>query len=334
VSVRDLRVQKRERDLVAATHGRGVWILDDIRWIEEMDASVMNKEVHGFPVKPATLWSMYDQVEELGDRTYRAKNPTFGAWFTIHLKNDLKEKEKAVVTINDATGKTVRTFTDSTLKAGINRMVWNLRCNEPVKMNGARTSWWGGSGGPMTAPGEYVAKIAVAGQSVELPFSVRQDPRIGIPAQDLQLKHTTAVSLRELLSEANRMINESDAVLRQLGELQKKLGQANDKATQDLVKEAQQKLNNYRDEVLRRPPPSMGYRQRPRLREEVQELMYTVDGPEARPTTQQLSRVTELEKEVSEARALLQKILAEDIARINERVKDLPQVVTGAAVNN
>ncbi|MFM8347302.1 MAG: hypothetical protein ACKOAR_04580, partial [Bacteroidota bacterium] len=328
VSVRDLRVQKRERDLVAATHGRGVWILDDIRWIEETDASVSAKELHGFSVKPATLWSIYDQVEELGDRTYRAKNPAFGAWFNVHLKNDLPAKEKATVSIADGTGKVVRTFSDSTLKAGINRLVWNLRLDEPVKMNGARSGWWGGSGGPMAAPGNYVATITAAGTSVQLPFTVRQDPRINIPVQDLQLKNSTALSLRDLLSETNRMINESDAVIRQLNELQKKLGQAADKTASDMVKEAKQKLDQYRDDVLRRPPPSMGYRQRPRLREEVQELMYTVDGPEARPTTQQLSRVTELEKEVSEARMMLQKILAEDIARINERVKDLPQVMT------
>jgi hypothetical protein len=128
------------------------------------------------------------------------------------------------------------------------------------------------------------------------------------------------------------MINESDAVMKQLDEVSRKLKTTGDKVAADLVNEATRKLREFRDEVLRRPPPTMNYRTRPRLREEVQSLMGTVDGAEARPTTQQMTRVKELDREVSEAKATYQKILDTDIAQINEKVKDMPQIVVSKPV--
>lgn len=340
VSVRDIRIQKRDRDLVAATHGRGIWIMDDMRWLEELDANVSAKELHGFAVKPATLWKMYDQLENLGHETYRAANPAYGAWFTYYLKGDLKERTRVEVTVLDADGKTVRTLRDSTAKAGVNRIVWNLRYTPATAMaggfggggGGGGGGGFGGGGGPLAAPGEYKVRIAANGQTVEMPFTVRKDPRIPASVEDLKLKHATAVAVRDMLSETNKMINESDAVMKQLDEVSRKLKTTGDKVASDLVNEATRKLKEFRDEVLRRPPPTMNYRTRPRLREEVQSLMGTVDGAEARPTVQQLARVKELDREVSEAKAAYQKILDTDISQINEKVKDLPQIVVSKPV--
>ncbi|MDH4058915.1 MAG: hypothetical protein OEU76_09125, partial [Cyclobacteriaceae bacterium] len=330
VSVRDLRVHKRERDLIASTHGRGVWILDDMRWLEEMDASVTAKELHGFPVKTATLWNMFDQLENLGNKTYRAKNPDYGAYLNFYLKNDLKEKEKAEVTIEDATGKVVRTWKDSTARAGVNRLVWNLRSTPASGGRGGGGFFgFGGGFGPMVAPGNYTAKLKANGQTVEMPFSVRADPRITIPVEDLVLKNTTALALRDMLSETNKIINDSESILRQLNELSKKVKTTGDKATEDQISQTVKKLNEFMDETLRRPPPAMNYRSKPRLREEVQSLMFTVDDPAAKPTTQQIARTKELELEVGSAKNTLQKIINEDVSSINEKVKDLPQVVVG-----
>lgn len=337
VSVRDLRVQKRDRDLVAATHGRGIWIMDDFRWLEEMDANVMAKELHGFPVKPATLWRMYGQLENLGHETYRAPNPEYGAYFNFYLKSDLKEKTRVEVAILDAEGKTVRTMRDSTARAGMNRIVWNLRYTPAVAAAGGFGGGGGGGGfgfggGPVAAPGEYKARITANGQTVELPFTVKKDPRVLATVEDLKLKHATTIAVRDMLSETNRMINESDGVMRQLDEVSRKVKTTGDKVAADLVNEATRKLKEFRDEVLRRPPPTMNYRTRPRLREEVQSLMGTIDGADARPTVQQMTRVKELEREVSEAKAAYQKILDTDITQINEKVKDLPQIVVSKPV--
>ena len=184
----------------------------------------------------------------------------------------------------------------------------------------------------MVAPGDFIAKLSASGQSIELPFSVCPDPRIPIPIEDLKSKTTAALALRDLLSETNKMINDTESILRQMDELSKKLSTSDDKTTADQVSEAVKKVKEFRDEILRRPPPAMNYRSRPRLREEVQSLMFTVDDPVAKPTTQQTTRIKDLEKEVSDAKTILEKILTDDISRINERVKDLPQIVVGKPV--
>ena len=72
VSVRDLRIQKRDRDLIVGTHGRGAYILDDIRPIEELN-DAQGKKIYLFKVREAVLWNMFWRLENIGDRKYKAK---------------------------------------------------------------------------------------------------------------------------------------------------------------------------------------------------------------------------------------------------------------------
>ena len=75
--------------------------------------------------------------------------------------------------------------------------------------------------------------------------------------------------------------------------------------------------------------PNMGYRQRPRLREEIRSLMRAVNSATAEPTQPQLSRLEQLKGEVSEAQAALQQIITDDIQKINDKTKNIPQISVG-----
>ena len=123
VSVRDLRIQARDRDLILGTHGRGAYILDDIRPIEELDMAE-GKNIHLFPVREAILWNMFWRIENLGDRTYKAKNPEFGAYINFTLDRD--SSEPVVVEIKDSDGNLVTTLEHKGAKKGVNRIVWDL----------------------------------------------------------------------------------------------------------------------------------------------------------------------------------------------------------------
>lgn len=330
-SVRDLRVQARERDLIASTHGRGVWIMDDIRALEEFN-STNGKTVHLFPVKTATLWHYAELIEELGDRTYRAKNPEYGAYFNVYLQND--PKEKVTLDILDEKGTVVRTLTDSTLKSGINRIVWDLQYQEAEKWNKPIPGDWGDYNIRVkVAPGNYVARLKANGQTVEASFTVRADPRIKLTDADYKLKTETVLSLRELMTRSHRVMNDADFVSKQLVELQEKLKAGkeagNDAGTIAQVEEAIKKLKDFQDEWMRRPPPNMGYRQRPRLREEISTLISDIDNATAPPTTPQINRLGELKQETSEAILKYEKIISEDVMKINDKLKSLPQIVTG-----
>ena len=141
------------------------------------------------------------------------------------------------------------------------------------------------------------------------------------------------LELRELLSKTNTMINESNMYNSQLKDLKKKLDQSKD---QSFDKELQEDINgviksisDFQDDILKRPPPNMGYRQRPRLREEIRSLMRAIDGATARPTQPQNARIEQLSGEVNEAQGILDGIVNDGIQRINDKTKNLPQITVG-----
>lgn len=331
VSVRDLRIQPRDRDLIVGTHGRGAWILDDIRPIQEM-ADTQGKSSHLFPVRRATLWHMFWRIENLGDRHYKAKNPDYGANINFYLTNS--EKTTATLEIVDAAGDVIRTLKDSTVTAGVNRIVWDLGHEAATKMKGA--SGGGFFSGPMypyVSPGTYTARLKVNGEVLETPIEVRSDPRMDLEQEAYEAKTKLLLELRALLSQTNTMINNTNTYSAQLLELKKKLeqreGQDVDQSLFDDIESALKHISAIQDDILKRPPPSMTYRQRPRLREEIRSLMRAVNGATAKPTQPQVSRSAQLKEEVSVASGKLNKIISTDIKGINAKTENIPQISVG-----
>jgi photosystem II stability/assembly factor-like uncharacterized protein len=165
IAVRDLAVQKRENDLVAATFGRGFFVLDDYSALRGISSATLDKEAALFSVRDALLYVPTRQYglrgkSFQGESFYTASNPPFGAVFTYYLKDGLKsrkeqrqqaEKDAAkkneplrypsldelrsedreespaiLLTITDGAGKVVRTVTGETSK-GFHRIAWDLR---------------------------------------------------------------------------------------------------------------------------------------------------------------------------------------------------------------
>ena len=335
VSVRDLRIQPRDRDLIVGTHGRGAWILDDIRPLQEMEAT-KGKVTHLFPVRKATLWHMFWRIENLGDRHYRAKNPDYGANINFYLADG--EKTTAVVEIVDATGDVIRTLKDSTATAGINRIVWNLGHDAATKMESDKGGgFFSGSIYPYVSPGTYTARLKVNGDVQETPITVRSDPRMSLGQDVYDAKTKAVLELRELLSQTHTMINNTNAYSTQLKELKKKLEQTNtqdlDKALFEDIERAIKQISALQDDILKRPPPAMTYRQRPRLREEIRSLMRAINGATALPTQPQMARLEQLKDEVNTAQKALHQLIASDIEKINQGTKNIPQISVGKKNN-
>jgi len=222
---------------------------------------------------------------------------------------------------------------DTLSKAGVNRVIWDLRFTEEEKINHPVKSAWGGwPVRPLVAPGVYTATLKANGQTVETKITVRADPRIKVSEQDLQVKTQTTLALRDQLSQTHNLINRTDDAVKQLTELQQRIKSAGSESGVDgsvaaQIEDAIKKLKEYEDDILRRPPPNMGYRQRPRLKEEIGDLFGAVDEATAKPTQPQLNRLDELKQETQDATNQLNRIINESVLPINEKVKNLPQVV-------
>jgi photosystem II stability/assembly factor-like uncharacterized protein len=328
VSVRDLRIQPRDRDLIIGTHGRGAWVLDDIRPLQEID-EVEENTAHIFPVRKAILWHMFWRLESLGDRHYKAKNPDYGAYINYYLPSG--DKVTATVDILDGTGKVIRTIIDSTASAGINRLVWDLGHEAAVPVKGARTSgFFSGKMYPYVVPGTYTARLKVNDQVLETTIEVQGDPRIEIPDEDYRLRTKSMLALRDLLSATNTMINNAKTYQQQLKELKQRLEQSDeqsfDQTVFDDIKHARQKISALQNDILKRPAPAMNYRQKPRLMEEIRSLSRAINGATSKPTQPQLSRIDQLRGEVSDAQNILGQIITGDIQKVNEKAKDVPPI--------
>lgn len=180
VRVDDVVVHPRENDLVLATHGRGVWILDDLTPLQQLSERVMAAEAHLFEPRPGVQWHQDVTLSRYvaGAKHFRGANPPPGTALSYHLKTAPAGEVK--MTISDVTGKVVRNLT-GTKEAGLNRVQWNLRGDPPPRPPNA-PSGSGGAGarfgatlGPAIEPGVYLIRLAVDGRELTTKVLVEED---------------------------------------------------------------------------------------------------------------------------------------------------------------
>ena len=246
IAVYDLDIQQRENDLVAATFGRGFYVLDNYEPLRTVGEDILNKRAHLFPVKDALL---YVPATPLGGRgtgsqghnMWSAKNPEFGATFSLYLDKvasslrskrqkkekklekdgepvyypsfeeiraeDLEGKASLVWQIYDATGNEIRRM-KSTPKKGIQRQVWNLRTNttDPVGSKGS---------GFLVTPGDYSVSVSLVKDGiVELLVDKQAFTVKGLNNQTLLAKNPEDLkAFRAEISELNRKVSGTEKVM-------------------------------------------------------------------------------------------------------------------------
>ncbi len=324
VSVRDLRVHPREGDLIIGTHGRGAWILDDIAPLQHWDQA-KDATAHLFPVRDATRWYMHSRLENQGTRRYRAPNPEYGAYINLFL--DEVPDTTIEVVISDASGEVVRVLDGIEAKAGLNRIVWDLRHDAATALDNPPTQGWGIAPVHVLAvPGRYQATVRVAGQTLEASFAVKPDHRFNLSAEGYAAQSAATLQLRALLSEAHTMINNTESLVRQLGELEAKLDSSDRDGLLALIQQGKEQAESVLA-LLRRPPPAMNYRVKPRLREEIRSLIRAIDSPVNAPTQPQLLRLEQLGVETAEAAGAYRALVNGVVADINQRTEAIPALL-------
>ena len=184
VPINDLTIQPRENDLVLGTHGRGIWILDQINAIQEVTPDIQKAVAHLFTINPAVMKRMASIRAHTGDMYYRGENPTYGAVIDLWARDSVPRNAR--VTIHDATGAQLTAVPiDAGPGSGVRRLTWNLRL-PPVAAGRAGADddegFGGGLPGRLVTPGTYTARLSLHGQQLEQRFEVREDPRVSLTA--------------------------------------------------------------------------------------------------------------------------------------------------------
>ncbi|MBD3413199.1 MAG: hypothetical protein GF421_02055 [Candidatus Aminicenantes bacterium] len=169
-SVHDLVIHPRENELIAATHGRGIYVTD-ISPLQEMNDILLNKDVHLFQIQDEILWKDMPRGRIYGQRQFRARNEAAGVKIYYYLKKGLKQE--AIITISDLYGHEVREL-KAEAKPGLNKVVWNMRA-EPEKTAEDRDSR--SSRGALVEPGEYVVTVELAGKILSTQCLIKSMPQ-------------------------------------------------------------------------------------------------------------------------------------------------------------
>lgn len=153
VAVDDIAIQPRERDLVIGTHGRSVYVMDDIGALEHWTADVPRHDVTFFPPRGATAFLVRDQSGVWGSRMFTAKNPPFGAYFDYYIAKDTGEGVQ--IAVSDSAGHAVRSLSGPGTP-GLHRVAWDLQAGEPTQRLG-RPEW--NNQALFVPPGRYRVKL-------------------------------------------------------------------------------------------------------------------------------------------------------------------------------
>jgi photosystem II stability/assembly factor-like uncharacterized protein len=226
VAVHDMLIHPRENDLIIGTHGRGIWILDDITPLEQLAQARQARIAHVFTPSPATTLNRRGGDGIFGYRLYETENPPSGALLSYYVAPTATGT--LTLAIVNAAGDVVRELpADET--PGIHRTSWNLRWasaqppapppqEEEEEEDEGPQFGGGGQDGPYVAPGTYRVQLrsaSTAGASPqvvhETSLDVRGDPLVSLTAAELRTLQDARMRSYRALADAHRLVQRLDA---------------------------------------------------------------------------------------------------------------------------
>jgi len=220
VPVDDIAIHPRENDLIFGTHGRSIWILDDITPLEQLSQDILASPAYLFNIRQAVIFNPYYHKGNLGHKYFVAPNPPFGAMISYYLKEE--DKEDVKIAIEDSSGQKIAELA-GTKEAGINRITWDLKYNVPAPP-GEEADRRFRAQGPFVLPGKYTVKLTAAEQELTQVLEVEGDPRIDISFEDRKKQHDALLTVYKLNPSLLAASNAANSVKR---EIDKQLGVLN-----------------------------------------------------------------------------------------------------------
>ncbi len=336
VPVDDIQIQPREDDLILATHGRSIYILDDLTPLQQLNSQVLGEDLHVFPIRNTIAWRIYQNRWFDGQQVFLGPNPPDGVLIDFYLKQKPAKEQKVTITVLDSSGKPIREIQDRNPQSGINRVNWDLRYDPPVKLTPeqeealAQGFFGGGARGPVADPGAYTVKVALGDNSQSQTVQLQQDPRIQISEADRTARHDAIMQLYALYKTGN------DGQ-RLIAGLKKSLDDALDawkkpeapKVPDEIRKQAealQKKVNDLSGKFI--PPAGFGgaggplHYTPPPLPQRVGRLMSQFDSYSAAPTLPEKDEMAAVSQGLSQALDALHALISTDLAGLNKALND------------
>jgi photosystem II stability/assembly factor-like uncharacterized protein len=322
VAVRDMVVQAQDNDLVIATHGRGIWIIDDITPLRSLNLKLLQEEAAFVSQRPTRQRILGIGGWPEGDASYTGDNPAGGAVIsyyqsTRHLFGDLK------IEVLDSSGKVLDTVPASK-RRGLNRVTWAMRAKPPVVPPAASVAGFA-TQGPRMVPGTYTVRMTKNKKVYETKLVVELDRRADYTVQDRRAQFDAAQrvsgmfgQISGLMMRINQTRGSAEALMDQAKGDAKLTGQL--KALSDRADEIRKKI------VATKEGGAITGEER--IRENLDNLFGVLILYEGRPSQNVIGRADELQRQIDAASKEFEALAAKDVPAVNQllRGKELPPI--------
>jgi photosystem II stability/assembly factor-like uncharacterized protein len=315
VAVRDLAIHPRDNDLVIATHGRGMWIIDDITPLRALTPATLASDVVFVHARPTVQKILAGGGWVNGDASYSGNNPTDAAVITYYLKKrhifgDMK------IEVLDASGHVVGNV-PSTKRRGLSRVTWSMR-QPPPRVPPAASAAFGAAYGPRVLPGTYTVKMTKDDKVYTTPLVVVPDPRATHSLADRQAQLALANRLVVMLGDMSNAVERMNTVRAALEDRASKLPAGDPLA--ERLRGASDAADVMRKKIVATKEGGMITGEE-RLRENLTDLYGAVVFYDGRPSQMQLDRTDAIGHELSDVVASFDAWSAKDLAALNSELR-------------
>ena len=330
-SIRDLHV--RDNDLIAATHGRSFWMIDDLTPLHQLSQDVAKSDFYLY--QPDKAYRM-QQSGRWGKPNMKlaGENHPYGAIINYYVK-DLQETDTVSIDILEMDGSLIQRFSNVAkedkldpsadkplkVKTGGNRLIWNMRYPGYKTFKGM-VFYSSPNAGPKVVPGDYKVRLNYNGQTSEQLLTIVKDPRLPNSNDDYQKQFDFLLEVRDQVSRANSAIVAIRTIKEDLGYLKGKSELK--KGLKDLIAEFESKLEVVENNIHMtknqsyQDPLNYGIRINNRLAF----LMADSQRGDYPPTDQAKEFFVEVTKELDAEILALDKLMDEYVSKINGQVSE------------
>jgi photosystem II stability/assembly factor-like uncharacterized protein len=314
VAVRDLAIHPRDHDLVIATHGRGIWIIDDITPLRALTPEMLASTVAFLPARPTVQRVSASGGWANGDATFVGANPPSDAVITYYLKKrhifgDMK------LEVFDRSGRLVGTM-PSSKRRGLSRVTWSMRL-PPPQVPPAATAAFGALFGPRVLPGTYTVRMTKDTAVYATPLVIVPDPRTSYTDADRRATFDLAMRLDTLLADMTFIVDRMNQVREDLE------GRAATLPARDALaarlRTASATVDSLRKKIVATKEGGMITGEE-RLRENLADLYGNVISYGGRPSQMQLDRSDALARELADVGRAFDAWSAKELAGLNTRL--------------
>jgi hypothetical protein len=319
VAVRDLAIQPRENDLVLATHGRGIWIVDDITPLRALTPDLLGQEATFVAARPVQQRIEASGGWANGDAVFVGDNPPDAAVITYyqrsrHLFGKLK------LEVLDASGRVVDELPASK-RPGLNRVIWSMR-EKPPRVPPAAQIAFAGIRGPRMLPGSYTVRLTKTGKVSETKLAVGLDRRAKFSDLDRKAQFEAAMAVRALFGDESALM---DRIVGMRGELAKRAASlAEGDPVKQNVTDLDRKIDNVRKKIVATTEGG-AITGEERLREHTDLLYGALLSYEGKPGGYHVAYIDALKRELADVTKEFDDLLAKDLPTLNDSLKSKGQ---------